>query len=97
MKRDICVIDPETTEEIKPRLYFDEIENKFPNVYNNGSILVTLVSTINDLPNIEDYYNDLLVEYEKVGLSININKNDNIAHNRSCVYTNIRCGCNNII
>ncbi|MBQ2917536.1 MAG: hypothetical protein IJE59_05205 [Clostridia bacterium] len=28
MKRDICVIDPETTEEIKPRLYFDEIENK---------------------------------------------------------------------
>lgn len=28
MKRDICVIDPETTEEIKPRLYFDETENK---------------------------------------------------------------------
>ena len=28
MKRDICVIDPETTEEIKPRLYFDEKENK---------------------------------------------------------------------
>ena len=28
MKRDICVIDPETTEEIKPRLYFDEVENK---------------------------------------------------------------------
>ena len=28
MKRDICVIDPETTEELKPRLYFDEIENK---------------------------------------------------------------------
>ena len=28
MKRDICVIDPETTEEIKPRLYFDENENK---------------------------------------------------------------------
>ena len=28
MKRDICVIDPETTEEIKPRLYFDELENK---------------------------------------------------------------------
>ena len=28
MKRDICVIDPETTEELKPRLYFDENENK---------------------------------------------------------------------
>lgn len=28
MKRDICVIDPETTEELKPRLYFDEKENK---------------------------------------------------------------------
>ena len=28
LKRDICVIDPETTEEIKPRLYFDEKENK---------------------------------------------------------------------
>ena len=28
MKRDICVIDPETTEEIRPRLYFDETENK---------------------------------------------------------------------
>jgi len=28
MKRDICVIDPETTEELKPRLYFDEVENK---------------------------------------------------------------------
>jgi len=28
MKRDICVIDPETTEELKPRLYFDEQENK---------------------------------------------------------------------
>lgn len=28
MKRDICVIDPETTEEIKPRFYFDEKENK---------------------------------------------------------------------
>ena len=28
MKRDICVIDPETTEEIKPRLYFDEVENR---------------------------------------------------------------------
>ena len=28
MKRDICVIDPETTEEIKPRIYFDEVENK---------------------------------------------------------------------
>ena len=28
MKRDICVIDPESTEEIKPRLYFDEKENK---------------------------------------------------------------------
>ena len=28
IKRDICVIDPETTEEIKPRLYFDEVENK---------------------------------------------------------------------
>ena len=28
MKRDICVIDPETTEEIKPRLYFDEKENR---------------------------------------------------------------------
>ena len=28
LKRDICVIDPETTEEIKPRLYFDENENK---------------------------------------------------------------------
>ena len=28
MKRGICVIDPETTEEIKPRLYFDEKENK---------------------------------------------------------------------
>ena len=44
--------------------------------YNNGSILVTLVATKEDLPNIEDYYNDLLVEYEKVGLSININKKD---------------------
>ena len=28
LRRDICVIDPETTEEIKPRLYFDEKENK---------------------------------------------------------------------
>ena len=28
MKRDICVIDPETTEELKPRLYFYEEENK---------------------------------------------------------------------
>jgi hypothetical protein len=28
IKRDICVIDPETTEELKPRLYFDEKENK---------------------------------------------------------------------
>ena len=28
MKRDICVIDPETTEELRPRLYFDENENK---------------------------------------------------------------------
>ena len=28
LKRDICVIDPETTEELKPRLYFDEKENK---------------------------------------------------------------------
>ena len=28
MKRDICVIDPETTEELRPRLYFDEKENK---------------------------------------------------------------------
>lgn len=28
MKRDICLIDPETTEELKPRLYFDEKENK---------------------------------------------------------------------
>ena len=28
MKRDICVIDPETTEELKPRLYVDEKENK---------------------------------------------------------------------
>ena len=28
LKRDICVIDPETTEEIKPRLYYDEKENK---------------------------------------------------------------------
>ena len=28
LRRDICVIDPETTEEIKPRLYFDENENK---------------------------------------------------------------------
>ena len=28
LKRDICVIDPETTEELKPRLYFDEEENK---------------------------------------------------------------------
>ena len=28
MKRDICIIDPETTEELKPRLYFDEKENK---------------------------------------------------------------------
>ena len=28
MKRDICLIDPETTEEIRPRLYFDEVENK---------------------------------------------------------------------
>ena len=28
MKRNICVIDPETTEELKPRLYFDEKENK---------------------------------------------------------------------
>ena len=28
LKRDICVIDPETTEELKPRLYFDENENK---------------------------------------------------------------------
>ena len=28
LKRDICVIDPETTEELKPRLYFDETENK---------------------------------------------------------------------
>ena len=28
MKRDICVIDPETTEELKPRLYYDENEDK---------------------------------------------------------------------
>ena len=28
LKRDICVIDPETTEELKLRLYFDEKENK---------------------------------------------------------------------
>ena len=28
LKRDICVIDPETTEELRPRLYFDENENK---------------------------------------------------------------------
>ena len=28
MKRDICVIDPETTEELKPRLYFDEKERR---------------------------------------------------------------------
>ena len=28
MKRDICVIHPETTEELRPRLYFDENENK---------------------------------------------------------------------
>lgn len=28
LKRDICIIDPETTEEIKPRLYFDEKDNK---------------------------------------------------------------------
>lgn len=28
LKRDICVIDPETTEELKPRLYFDEKTNK---------------------------------------------------------------------
>ena len=44
--------------------------------YNNGSILVTLVATKEDLPNIEDYYNDLLVEYDKVGISININNKD---------------------
>ena len=28
LKRPICVIDPETTEEIKPRLYFDEKTNE---------------------------------------------------------------------
>ena len=28
LKRDRCVRDPETTEELKPRLYFDEEENK---------------------------------------------------------------------
>ena len=28
LRRDICVIDPETTEELRPRLYFDEKENK---------------------------------------------------------------------
>ena len=28
MKRPICVIDPETTEEVKPILYFDENTNE---------------------------------------------------------------------
>ena len=28
LKRDICVIDPETTEEVKPTLYFDEKTNE---------------------------------------------------------------------
>lgn len=28
LKRDICVIDPETTEELKPRLYYDEEDKK---------------------------------------------------------------------
>ena len=28
LKRPICIIDPETTEEVKPRLYFDENTNE---------------------------------------------------------------------
>ena len=28
LKRPICVIDPETTEEVKPMLYFDEKTNE---------------------------------------------------------------------
>ena len=28
MKSVICVLDPETTEALRPRLYFDENENK---------------------------------------------------------------------
>ena len=49
MKRDICVIDPETTEEIKPRLYFDEIENK-----------VILIEDEDVIDDVYDVYIDLL-------------------------------------
>ena len=42
--------------------------------YNNDSILVTLVVTKDNLPKLNEYYDELLKKFESVGLSININK-----------------------
>ena len=54
---------------------------------DNNNLLVTLVATSKDLPNLNSYYNELSKHFDNVGLNININnRNTNVIMGSKTIY-----------